>query len=966
MPCCWRGCCNGRPDQACRRVNRLCSPPAGRYSYRRMSETLYIIDGHSQIYRAYYAPFRDLTSPAGEPVRATYVFCSMLLKFIQAHRPRYLGMAVDGPAEKLHRRKLYPDYKITRKPMPEDLPVQVDRICRIVETMGIPILRAEGYEADDIMATAAERFASGQLRVVLISRDKDLDQLVNDNVVLYDPMKDQTITAEDIEKTKGYPPAKAVEVQTLMGDATDNIPGVPGVGPKKAADLIARYGSAEEVVLHADQLTAKLKENILANVDTLALSRKLVTLDRNVPIDLSLESLRFSGLPVRTMQKIFRELGFKRLDEQLARIDRSLVRQRQDAPADTDKGPADADTDSAPTDTGSATDLPGPDRRVTTVADIDWSCVNTPAKLDRLVAELDGVKRLAVDTETTAIQPMWAELVGISLSATPGEAAYIPVKGPLGAAVLDIDLVRRKIGPILADSDIEKIGQNLKYDLIVLRNAGFELGGKFFDTMIAAHVLDSTRRSYKLDDLSLELLGHRCVPIEQVIGSGRRQTTIDTVPLDTVGPYAAEDAEVALRLANVLDGRLADEGLAELFDDLEMPLMPVLAQMEYSGVRVDPAVLKKLEVEFSKQSDTIRDQIIALAGREFNVDSPKQLAEVLFDDLALPVVKKTKTGPSTDSSVLGHLATMHELPRMVLEYRKLTKLLNTYLISLGQCIHPKTGRVHTSFRQTATVTGRLSSTNPNLQNIPVRTEQGRLIRSAFVAADGCVLLSADYSQVELRVLAHLCQDPTLIRAFESDQDIHRIVAGEVFDIPPDQVTADQRAKAKTVNFGIVYGQTAFGLGRTLGISRTDAQNFITRYHARFAHIREFLRECIAKAKADGYVETVSRRRRRIFEIDSRNPARRAAAERLAINSVVQGSAADLIKRAMVNIAARIDHENRPSRMLLQIHDELLFDVPTDHVEDDRRMIVEEMTGAIELRVPLKVDIGLGANWMEAK
>jgi len=911
-----------------------------------MPETLYIIDGHSQIFRAYYAPFRDLTSPSGEPTRATHVFCSMLLKFIGDRRPDYLAMAVDGPVEQLHRRELYGDYKVTRKPMPEDLPVQVDRICQIVEAMGIPILRAEGYEADDIMATAAERFASPEMRVVLVSRDKDLDQLVGSDVILYDPMKREEITAQSIERTKGYPPSKAIEVQTLMGDSTDNVPGVPGVGPKKATALIAKYGSAEAVLRHADELTPKLRQNILASADGLALTRKLVTLDRNVPIDLSLCEMRFTGIRVEPVRAIFEELGFKRL---LDELDLAPAAPRGEAapPAETERAEA------APA-------------RPDAAAAGRYTCVDSPEALDELASSLAKVKRLAVDTETTSTNPMTAELVGISLAWEPGKAVYLPVKAPLGARTLDTAAIRKKLGALLAGESVVKVGQNLKYDLIILENAGFSLAGTLFDTMIAAHVLNSTRDSYKLDSLAAEYLDYRCIPIEDVIGSGRSQVSMDTVPVETVTPYAAEDADVALRLADVLEEELAEQGLTSLFADLEMPLMPILAEMERRGIAVDPKALEKMRIELSKQADALRDRIIASAGREFNVDSPKQLAEVLFGDLQLPVRKRTKTGPSTDSSVLEELAVEHDLPALVLEYRKLTKLLTTYLTGLAECINPRTGRVHTSFRQASTVTGRLSSTNPNLQNIPVRTDEGRRIRSAFVASEGHVLLSADYSQVELRVLAHLCRDPTLIQAFHDDQDIHRIVAAQVFDVAPDKVTPDQRSRAKTVNFGIIYGQTAYGLGRTLRIRRTDAQDFILKYRRQFPKIDEFLHACIAQAGERGYVETIFGRRRRIFEIDSRNPSRRAAAERLAINSVVQGSAADLIKQAMVNIDARIRREGRPSRMLLQIHDELLFETPKDAVESDKEMIVAEMSGAIRLRVPLKVDVGVGANWMKAK
>ena len=906
-----------------------------------MSETLYIIDGHWQIFRAYYAPFRDLTSPTGEPTRATYVFCSMLLKFIQQHKPRYLAMAVDGPVAKLHRRKLFSDYKITRKPTPEDLPPQIDRICQIVQAMGIPVLASEGYEADDIMATAAETLASDQLRVSLVSRDKDLDQVVGDNVVLFDPMKNHEATAETIEREKGYPPSKAIEAQTLMGDKIDNIPGIEGIGPKKAAQLISKYGTAKAVVEHADELTPKLKERVLAGAEGIELSRSLVTLDRHVPIKLSLEDMEFRGIKGPAVRDIFIQLNFKRLLDQLDSLPTTAM-DTPEPPAD----PVESDEETA--------------------ADCNYMCVDTPEALDELAGELASVKCLAVDTETTALQPMWAEMVGISLAWKPKHAVYIPVKAPMGSTALDIDLVRTRIGPVLANDQVEKIGQNIKYDLIVLTNAGFQLRGKMFDTMIASHVLDSTRNSYKLDDLSLEFLGHRCIPIDQVIGKGKNQTTMDVVPVDAVTPYAAEDADVTFRLAESLREQLCRQGLNELFDNLEMPLMPVLCEMEQRGVIVDREKLKELQGVFSAQSDVLRDRILQLAGRHFNVDSPKQLAAVLFEDLKLPVLKKTKTGPSTDSSVLAGLAGNHELPALVLEYRRLTKLLGTYLAGLIQSICPATGRVHTSFRQTSTVTGRLSSTNPNLQNIPIRTEQGKQIRSAFIPQDGYIFLSADYSQVELRVLAHLCQDPTLITGFERGQDIHKTVAAEIFGVGMDQVTADQRARAKTVNFGIVYGQTAFGLSRTLGIPRQEAEDFIRQYHKRFPQIREFLQTCVKQAKASGFVETVLGRRRRISNLDSRNPARRAAAGRHAINSVVQGSAADLIKLAMVNISKRIYDENRPSRMLLQIHDELLFEIPQGQVEAERAMIVPEMINAISLRVPLDVTVGIGLNWRDAK
>ncbi|MFP3938587.1 MAG: DNA polymerase I [Phycisphaerae bacterium] len=906
-----------------------------------VGETIYIIDGHSQMYRAYYAPFRDLTSPAGEPTRATYVFCSMLLKFISEQQPKYLAMAVDSPTETLLRRRMYPEYKVTRKPMPEDLPPQIERILQIVGSMGIPILQVEGYEADDIIATAAERLAKADSPLIAISRDKDLEQLIGDSVKLYDPMKDEVIDADAVVANRGHPPEKVVDALALAGDTSDNVPGVPGVGPKTAAKLLAEYGSAEEIIARADELSPKLAQKVRENAETIKLSRQLVTLERDVPVETDLSAWRFNGIKGDAIRPIFAELGFNRLLEQLDHMG------------------------AGGGDTANTEDIAAKAGR-TSAEDFSYRCINTPEGLRGLADELRGVGCLAVDTETTSTNPMFAELVGLSLSWRPGEAVYLPVKAPLGATTLDVADVRKHLGPVLADEGVEKVGHNIKFDMIVLDRAGMPLTGRLFDTMVAAWVLDSSRVSYKLDTLAAELLNHQCVPIGDLIGRGRDKTTINLVPLETVSDYAAEDADVTLRLSKVLRKQLSDEGLSDLMDDMEMPLLPVLTEMEMTGILVDPAALKRMETDLSARAEKLRDRIVSLAGRQFNPDSPKQLAEVLFEDLKLPVLKRTKTGASTDSSVLEQLAVTHELPALVLDYRKLTKLLGTYLKALAGCIHPETRRVHTCFHQTGTATGRLSSSDPNLQNIPIRTEEGRRIRSAFVADEGYVLLSADYSQVELRVLAHLCEDETLLAAFRAGRDIHRTVAGEVFGIPENEVTDQQRARAKTVNFGIIYGQTAHGLSTTLRIPRKEAEEFIRKYRGRFPRIDEFLRQCVQVARDNGYVRTMFGRRRRITNMDSRNPQRRALAERLAINSVVQGSAADIIKRAMVNIARRIREQDRPSRMLLQIHDELVFETPAEALDAEREMVVTELSGAADLKVPLKVDVGVGGNWMEAK
>ncbi len=903
-------------------------------------KTLCVIDGHSQIFRAYYAPFRDLTSPTGEPTRATYVFCSMLLKFLANRSFDYLAMAIDGPAADLQRRKLYSEYKVNRKPVPDDFHPQAERIIEIVRAAGIPVLAVPGQEADDVMASLVEQFGD-TTDIVLVSRDKDLDQLVNNHVVLYDPMKDETFDADAIETKKGYRPEQAIEIQTLTGDSTDNIPGVPGIGPKTAVKLIQKYGTAAEVLAHADELTPKQRENVLTSAEMLDLSRQLVTLRRDVPLDLALDDLAYTGVNGSAIRDIFAELGFNKLFDQLDALGVG--------------GQATVSTQDIATKGG-----------MTSAADFTYHCIDTPEAFDALIQSLQGITELAIDTETTAPRPMWADLVGISLARQPGEGYYLPIKGPLGAVTLDMDMVRERLGPILADESITKVGYNFKYDLIVLDHADLPVAGPMFDAMIAAYVLDASRPSYKMDTLAAEMLNHKTITYEDVVGRGKTQTTIDASPVEIVTQYAGEDADITLRLANHLRPLLAAEQLVELYESLELPLMPVLAEMEQTGICVDPQRLKQMEVAMSSRIDALRDSLFDLAGEEFNPDSPKQLAVILFDKLGLPVIKKKKTGPSTDASVLEELAIEHELPGKLLDYRKLTKLLGTYLKSLAGCIHPRTGRVHTSFHQTGTETGRLSSSDPNLQNIPIRSEEGRQIRSAFVAPKGHLLLAADYSQVELRILAHMCADETMLATFADDADIHRIVAAEVFDVAPEEVTDDQRSSAKAVNFGIIYGQTAFGLSKALRIPRFQAAEFIERYHARFPRIEEFLQTCIAQAKANGYVETLLGRRRRIPEIDAANPQRRAAAERLAINSVVQGSAADLIKRAMLNIATRIHAEQRPSRMLLQIHDELVFEIPADDIEAEKDFIISEMAGAIDLAVPVKVDVGIGANWLEAK
>ncbi len=931
-----------------------------------MEKSFYIVDGHWQIFRAYYAPFRDLTSTTGEPTKATYVFTTMLLKLITEQRPHYLAVAMDSGREGLRRTEIYPNYKIQRAKPPEDFAPQVQRIVQIIHAMGVPLVALRGAEADDIMATAVEQLGRHAVRTVLVSRDKDLEQMLGPSAVMYDPTKDEFIDPAKLMELKGYPPERAVEVQALSGDATDNVPGVKGIGPKTAAKLINQYGTVENVLAHLDELSPKLAENLKTHEADALLSRQLVTLRRDVDFDFTdLEKFAFTGIRVDQLKPIFTELGFGRIIDQLAKLDPALLAKSAHGHAARTQLGSDVHLEHGGTAAGEAEQaeaatIPAAPREV------HYRCIETVEAFEELAAELAKAKRFALNAQLTSELPMWADLAGIAFSLAPGEGAYVPLAGPLGARTLDADFVLAKLRPILADAAIEKIGHDLKRDLIVLENLLCPVAGKLFDAMLAAYVLDAGRASYQLANLAGEILGHRAINVDDVVGRGKTLRQMNHVPVEVVTPYACERADLAFRLHDMLGPQLQREKLAGLFEDMEMALMPVLVEMEREGVRIDPEELNRQRVQLARQADTLRAEIIQASGREFNVDSPRQLAEVLYQELQLPQLKKTKTGPSTDSSVLIELSSLHPVPGLILDYRQVTKLLSTYLSALCECILPRTQRVHTSFNQTGTATGRLSSSDPNLQNIPIRSDLGRQIRAAFTAGEGDLIISADYSQIELRILAHLCEDETLLAAFAADEDIHRIVAAEVFACKPEEVTPKQRSRAKTVNFGIIYGQTAFGLAATLRIPRREAQEFIDRYRARFPKIQHFLARCVQEAKANGYVCTLAGRRRTIDGFDSANPQKRNLAERLAINSVVQGSAADLIKIAMIRIAHRLRKEQRPTRMILQIHDELLFESPAAAAEIDQELIRQEMCDAMTLKTPLKVDIGIGPNWRDAK
>jgi len=907
-------------------------------------KTFYLVDGHAQIFRAYYAPFASvLSAPSGEPTKATYIFSQMVYGILRDQSPDYFAVALDHGDETTERRQFYPEYKANRDAAPEDLHPQCDRIEEILAVMDVPTFKIAGQEADDIIATIARLCVDDDIELRIVSKDKDLYQILTDKVKLWDPSKDVLFDPAALEEKMGFTPEQSIDIQTLTGDSTDNVPGVPGIGPKKAAALIQKYGSVEEIVKHVDELTPKMRENVSNHGDTFDLTRRLVTLNQEVEVDFDLEKCARGNIAFEKARPIFEELGFKRLLEQL----------------DQEGG-----TSSGSMSTGEiAPPRPKKEKVPTT-----YRLVRDEATLEEFLGELRAQKRFAVDTETTSLRPVDCDLVGLSFSWKAHEGWYVAIRSST-AETLDPEATLEKLRPILEDPSIEKIGQNIKYDQVALKSAGIELAGVSFDTMVASFLLDPGRRSHGMDALAQEVLGHETISITELIGKGKKQKSMLDVDLEQLGEYACEDADITWQLYEAFEERMSKDDVQKLFLEVEMPLVDVLANMEATGVTLDTEILETTKTRLSERIDELTKQIHETAGRAFTIDSPKQLAEILFDEQGLRVVKKTKTGRSTDASVLQTLAaeTAHPLPNFVLEYRELTKLLGTYVGPLPQLISPRTGRVHASFNQTVAATGRLSSSDPNLQNIPVRTEQGREIRKAFVpSGDGRVLITADYSQIELRILAHLSKDPALIEAFETDQDIHAFVAAQIQDIEPSEVSKEDRSRAKAVNFGIIYGQGAFGLARNLGISRTEASDFIRDYKERYPGIPRFMDECVQEAEETGHVTTMLGRRRPIPEIHSANRNLRAQGERLAINTVVQGSAADMIKVAMVRITDRIRSESLDLSLLIQVHDELVLESPLSDAEGYAEIIRKEMIRALPLDVPMKVDASWGDNWLEGK
>ncbi len=906
---------------------------------------LYLIDGNSYVYRAFHA-IRQLSNSKGFPTNAVYGFTAMLLKVVREERPDYLAVAFDsrGPTT---RHEYYPEYKATRPPMPEGLVPQVPVIWELVRAFRIPVLQQQGIEADDLLAAATREGLRHDLDVVLVSGDKDLLQLVSPHVSVLDTMKEQRWTPEEVERRYGIAPERLVEMMALMGDAIDNVPGVRGVGEKTALELVKQFGTLEQLYAHLGQVKGEARKKSLgAGREAAFLSRRLVTLDPGVPVRVDLDELRPQPPDTAAALAIFRELEFSRFVREL-----------------TPGGPAGGEEAAASRGGGAAQ---GPEGARATR---DYRLVLTRGELEALARLLRESGGFAVDLETTSLEPLRADIVGLSFSVAPHAAWYVPVGHRyLGAPEqLPLALVLGTLGPLLSDPALPKYGQNLKYDALVLARAGIELAPIGFDTMVASYVINPTRHQHNLAELALEYLGERVTSYAEVAGSGKKQVSFAEVEVGRARDYSGEDADVALRLARLLAPKIEERGFHELYYGLELPLVSVLARMERNGVRIDSGLLRDASKETELQLQELMRRIWAIAGQEFNINSPKQLAEVLFDRLGLPVVRRTKTGRSTDEDVLTKLAASHELPAEILSWRSLAKLKNTYLDVLPTLVNPETGRVHTSFNQTVAATGRLSSSDPNLQNIPVRTELGRRIREAFVAAPGNVLISADYSQIELRIMAHLSGDAELRSAFAHGEDVHARTAAAIFGGEPGAVSVEQRRTAKTINFGIIYGMGAFGLSQQLGIDQKQAKEFIERYFERYPGVRSWLDRTVEEARRTGYVETLLGRRRYLPEIQSENRGVAQFAERMATNTPLQGTAADMIKKAMLAIDRELAATPRRWRslMVLQIHDELLFDAPAAEAARLEALVRERMEGVVRLAVPVVVDIGRGKNWAEA-
>jgi DNA polymerase-1 len=910
---------------------------------------LVLVDGSSYLYRAFHA-LPPLSTKSGEPTNAVLGVVNMLYKLLDERQPTHMAVVFDAPG-KTFRSELYTEYKANRPPMPDELKVQIGPLLEAVEAMGIPILRIAGVEADDVIGTLARQAAAAGSATVISTGDKDLAQLVDGHITLVNTMDNTTLDRAGVEQKFGVTPEQITDYLALVGDSIDNIPGIAGVGPKTAAKWLQQFRDLETLKARAGEVGGKIGERLRESLGALDLSKQLATIRCDVELPITLDDLVLRAQDAAHLRALFERLEFTRL---LRRVggssDVAVAAPEPTLPAAAPVGGA--STESPP--------LVRPSGRYETVV--------TEAAFERWLERIAAAPLVSLDTETTSLAYMRAELVGISLAVTPGEAAYIPLshRYPGAPDQLNREAVLARLKPWL-ESAAPKVGHHLKYDAHIFANHGIALAGVVHDTMLESYVLSSTATRHDLDSVAALYLGLETLKYESVVGKGAKQITFDQVDLDTATRYSAEDADVALQVHGALWPKLAaTPELASVYTDIELPLVPVLQQMEYTGVMVDARLLRQQSQELAEKMAATEKHAYAAAGGPFNLGSPKQLQEVLYERLKLPVLGKTPKGqPSTAEDVLEQLAESYDLPRLILEYRGLTKLKSTYTDKLPSDIHPRTQRIHTSYHQAVAATGRLSSSDPNLQNIPIRTAEGRRIRQAFVAPPGYTLLAADYSQIELRIMAHLSGDEGLLAAFAADQDVHRATAAEVFGLPLEAVTAEQRRSAKAINFGLIYGMSAFGLAKQLGIERGQAQAYVDRYFERYPGVRRYMDETRASARRLGFVSTVFGRRLYLPEINARNNQLRQYAERSAINAPMQGTAADIIKRAMIAVAAWLRAEEPGARLIMQVHDELVIEVPHDRAPSVGEAVTRIMEGAAQLRVPLRVDRGVGANWDEA-
>jgi len=890
---------------------------------KRDNQIVYLVDGSSYIHRAYHA-IHNLANSKGLPTNAIFGFTRMLIKLLDDKSPQYVAVVFDakGPT---FRHRIFKDYKATRPPMPEDMAVQIPYIKEVVDGLDIAMLEKEGYEADDIIATLAALANDQGLHAIIVSGDKDFKQTLSEHTEVWDPMNDKVLDYQGLKRDYGLEPEQVIEVMALSGDSVDNIPGIPGIGEKTALALIQQYHSLENLFQNADKIPKpSLKKKLDEFKDQAYLSKKLVSINTQVPVDVSLSDLKLRAPKKEKLAELFRELDFK-----------TLLNRFSDHAELSAK---------------------------------DYRLISTVEELHELIRYIKTKQLVCFDTETTSRNALDAELVGISFCLEPGTAFYLPLGHTSGEAdsQVDLDAALELLKEVFLDAEIRKIGQNIKYDAEVLGRYGIHIEGVLFDTMVASYVIDPTLRQHNLDYLAQHYLSYKMVSYAEVTGY-EKEKSFAAVPINKAKEYSCEDAEITMRLQSILAQRLKDTDNYGLFQDLEMKLVPVLIDMETTGVKIDVGFFQSMSERFGQELSSIEQRIFEVTGEQFNINSPQQMGYILFDKLKLPGKKKTrkKSGYSTDFEVLTELAAFHEVPSMLLRFRTISKLKSTYLDALIQLVRPATGRVHTSYNQTVTATGRLSSSNPNLQNIPIRTKEGREIRKGFVPEPGHLLVSADYSQIELRVFAHYSDDPVLLDAFNRGEDIHTRTAAEVFNLDQKMVTAEMRRMAKTINFGIIYGMGPVRLAKALGISRNMAQAYLDSYYSRYRGVKEFKERMIAQAGQYGYVTTLFNRRRILPHIHSDNGNLKSEAERTAINTPIQGTAADLIKMAMIQIAGRIRTEGLSTKMLLQVHDELVFEVPKEELTTATNIIKDEMEGVYPLKIPLQVDINWGNNWDEA-